>query len=263
MRNLLVLGLLSCAVIASAEETGVLRPGYALGVSVTFDKQLDPGPIYPLQYLGGILSCEMAPPGTETGLPCPEFSAFFAVKDNLGANSELEEVLRHVPETFGEDSPKNFWLDPDRKLRYRSGDSQFSLDISSYFLPGTVVHQQWKAETDKSDLLFLVAETCDAALDCRSGLWLFSIQKGIPKNTRHVSYRPWLAPLLGKVDGRKLATEKAFGLHKVGERFAILVPVAGAGAPVVAWVANIVESSSIGVRELGFDVYPARLPSDN
>lgn len=157
----------------------------------------------------------------------------------------------------GEESSTNFWLDPNRKLRYRSSGLDFSLDISSYFLPGTVVHQQWRAEIGNSDLLFLVAETCDTTLDCRSGLWTFAIRKEIPKNSPYVGYKPSLVPLLGKIDWRKLETEKGLGLHKVGERFAFLLPVAGAGSPVVAWVANIVERPTVGVVEVRFDVYPA------
>lgn len=257
MKKLLVIGLLLLAGTVAAEESTVLKPGRALGVSVSFDKRLAPASIHSLQYFGGTLSCEMAPPGTETGVPCPEFSGTFAVKENLGTDLDLEKVLRRTPGVNGEESPKNFWLDPDRKLRYRSGGFDFSLDISSYFLPGTVIHHQWRADAAHSDLLFLVAETCDEILDCRSALWFFSILRDTTAKSRRLSFKPSLVPLLGQVDWQKLEKGQGFGLHAVGERFVILLPVTGAGTPVIAWAANFRDSWPVGVVELRFDVYPA------
>lgn len=257
MKSLMVIGVLICAGIVAAEETLVLRPGYTLPVSVYFDKRVEPGAFPSLQYFGGTLSCEMPPPGSETGLHCPTFGASFSLKENLESDSELEQVLHQVPEVKSEESPPNFWMEPDRRLRYRNGRLDFSVDLSSYFLSGTVIHHQWKGETAHSDLLFLVAETCGENLDCRSGLWLFSVFKDKSGKNRYMGFRPALVPLLGKIDWRKLEKDKGFGLHRVGERFAILLPVAGAGAPVVAWVASLADNNDVGVVDVRYDVYPA------
>ena len=257
MKSLMVLGVLICAGIVAAQEILVLRPGYTLPVSVYFDKRVEPGSFRSLQYFGGTLSCDMPPPGTETGLPCPTFGASFSLKENLESDSELEKVLRQTPDVKSEDSPPSFWMEPDRKLRYRNGSLDYSIDLSSYFLPGTIIHHQWKGETPHSDLLFLVAETCPENLDCRSGLWLFSVFKDKSGTSRNMSFRPALVPLIGRVDWRKLEKGHGFGLHKVDEKFAILLPVAGAGAPVVAWVASLSDNNNAGVVDVRYDVYPA------
>lgn len=256
MKFLVAIGLVLCGSLEAASQTLVLKAGSTLPVSVTVDERIHSGPLHSIQYMGGLVSCEMPPPGTDKDLACPTFGVAFTIKKRLETSAELRTLLQGKPAARVSESADEFRLQDDRKLSYRKGELEFQLDISSYFLPGTGIRHQWSGETATSDVLFVISETCDDLQDCRSGLWFFSVLKDPSAKGKYAAFRSSLVPLLGKVDWPKLEAA-GYGLQVVEASLAIVLPFEGTGVPVVAWVATFVENAQTGITELRFDVHPA------
>lgn len=257
MKYLVAIGLMICSGLEAATGILVLRSGNPLPAQVDIDQRVHPGQLHSMQFMGGLISCEMPPPGTAKDLLCPAFGVAFVVRNGLEVSPELRPLLQVRPLSRISETGNTFRLQDDRKLSYKRGELEFQLDISSYFLPGTTIRHQWPSESATSDVLFVVAETCDDLQKCRSGLWFFSIVKDPSARAKYAAFRPSLVPLLGQVDWAKLEAAEGYGLQEVGDRLAIVLPFEGTGVPVVSWVAGFVESSQTGITELRYTVHAA------
>ncbi len=225
-----------------------LRPGMPLSTAVQLDSRTIGGEPPPsIQYMSGLVACEMAPPGRDTEPICPAFAVVSSVAERL-----------EIPSDLGEPSPAagSFSLDSQRKLRYGPAGIQLELDISRFFLPGTVVRHQWPIATATSDAFFLLTETCNEIQGCRDGLWFFAIDRQTDYRSSWLDVRPSVVALPYRVDWRRLETESGFGPRNLGDRRLVVLPLQGGPAPVAVWAASFKEHPSNGILELLYEVYP-------
>lgn len=261
MKSLLAIGIAIFACLDSAAAIPALRPGSALKTSVTLDQRTFAGESpHSLQYMSGLIACEMPPPGTEKGMICPTFGVTFSARERLVVAPDLGEQLHQMMDPEKVALPTSLMLDSDWKLHYTTAGLEFELDIGRYFLPNTVIRKQWSVETGTSDAVFLVSETCDDLQGCRDGLWFIAIDRRNYSLKSLPVFNPSAVTLLAKVDWRQLETGKGFAPRTVGDRLVVFLPLEGGPVPVVAWVASFVEHPDNGILELRYEVYPANWP---
>lgn len=233
-----------------------LRQGNMLmNATLIVPKAVYPHELNPVEYMTGVLSCVVPPPGTSGDQDCPNFAVSFYPRDNMDPSATLTALLEHPVPQADSVPARQFRVEPGNQLVFEATSTVYQLSLDRLFLPVTSVKHQWMTKTEKNHLLFLVTETCDSEVPCRAGLWIFALPTRV-EGRASAYVTSVLVPLLNPVSWGKLDQGSIAGLYQWEDRFALVLPMAE-NAPVVAWMVKFREPDFGGPINIAhFEAHP-------